>query len=390
MTVQTQSFTTVVNNAVTAVQGAASALVDTAIGSIIRSLIEAMAAIVMWLQGLLLQVAALTRLATSSNTDVDSFGADFGFTRLPAYASSGQVTFYRATPTLQAFIPAATAPGTLTNGQTNWTGGTLVQSADGTQQFMVIPDTTQAAYSATLNGYIIGAGVNSAVATVQAVTPGAGSNVLAAAISTIVGSVAYVDTVTNVAGFTNGAAPETDAAFKVRFVSWVAALSKATPAAIASAVTSIQAGASCTIVEDYTYGGVYQPGYFYVIADNGTGSPPGSFLTSVSNVVNSVRPIGTTFGVFAPTVVTANVGMTLTTATGYTHSAVVTTVIAALTAYLNGLALGVSVPYTRLAQIAYDASPGVTNVTAVTLNSGTSDLTVTSQQVVKAGTLTVS
>ncbi len=88
-------------------------------------------------------------------------------------------------------------------------------------------------------------------------------------------------------------------------------------------------------------------------------------------------------------VVTANVAMTITTAAGYSHSAVVTLVQAALQSYINSLAIGQTLSYSRLAQVAYDASPGVTNVTGTTLNSGTADLAATNQQIVKYGTVTV-
>jgi hypothetical protein len=86
--------------------------------------------------------------------------------------------------------------------------------------------------------------------------------------------------------------------------------------------------------------------------------------------------------------------MTVATAAGYTHSAVVSTVQAALQSFISTLprdpvSQTVTLPYSRLSQVAYDASPGVTNVTGITLNSGTSDLVGTSQQVIRAGTLTV-
>jgi len=51
--------------------------------------------------------------------------------------------------------------------------------------------------------------------------------------------------------------------------------------------------------------------------------------------------------------------------------------------------IGQALSYSRLAQVAYDASPGITNVTGVTLNSATADLAATSQQVVKSGTVSV-
>jgi uncharacterized phage protein gp47/JayE len=103
-----------------------------------------------------------------------------------------------------------------------------------------------------------------------------------------------------------------------------------------------------------------------------------------------VRPFTSTFGVFAPVIVNASVVMTITTATGYVHSTVTAQVQAALQSYINTLPLGTSLAYSRLAQVAYDAAPGVvTNVTGVTLNGGTADVVATNQQVVKFTTVTV-
>lgn len=373
MSIQTQSFTTIVQNIVTAIQGGASSLVDLTVGSILRATTEAFAGVVLWLQGIALQIASLTRLATSSGSDADSFCADFGFTRLPAQQATGAVTFARFTATMQATIPV----------------GTIVQSADGTQQYTVVADTTQAAYSPTLGAYVIAAGTTSCTASIQSVNAAAAANASAGQISVLAGAIPYVDTVTNAVGLTNGADAESDADFRARFVTWVASLSKATRAAIGNAVTSLQLGMVYTITEGLTYAGTTQTGYFYVVVDDGTGSPSSTLLSSVSNAVDAVRPVGSTFGIFAPVVVSANIGMTITTATGYDHTATVALVSAALTAYINSLPLGTSLTFSRLAQIAYDASAGVTNVTAVTLNGGTSDLAATAKQVIKIGTATI-
>jgi hypothetical protein len=81
--------------------------------------------------------------------------------------------------------------------------------------------------------------------------------------------------------------------------------------------------------------------------------------------------------------------MAIATAAGYTHSTVAALVQTALQNYINTLPLGSSLAYSRLAQVAYDASPGVTNVTGVTLNGGTSDVTADAKTVVKAATITV-
>jgi hypothetical protein len=94
--------------------------------------------------------------------------------------------------------------------------------------------------------------------------------------------------------------------------------------------------------------------------------------------------------VHAPTVETAAISMTLTTSSGYTHSAVVALVQVALLSYIQSLVLGQTLAYSILSKVAYDASPGVTNVTNVLLNGATADLTATAQQVIVAGTIVVS
>jgi uncharacterized phage protein gp47/JayE len=374
MAITTQDFTTLVRNQVAAIQGAASGLVDLTVGSILRAIVEANAAVVLWLQGLILQLLAITRAATSSGADLDSWVADYGLTRLPGTAASGLVSFARFTPSQQAVVPV----------------GASVQSADGTQKYNVTLDSTNAAYSATLGGYVLAAGVASISVPVLAAGVGAAGNAVIGGINTLTQAVPGVDTVSNPAAFINGADAETDADLRVRFVAFVASLSKATKGAIGYAITSLKQGVSYAFVENQLYNGTTQMGYFYVVVDDGTGAPGGTFLSTVYNAIDAVRPVCSTFGVFAPVVVTANVSMTISTAAGYDHNAVVALVGTAIRNYINALTLGKTLTYSRLAQLAYDASEGVSNVTAVLLNGATADVAATSQQVIKAGTVTVS
>lgn len=373
MAMTTWDFPTIVRNSVTAVQGAARGLVDLTIGSILRSVIEANATVILWLQGLLLQLLATTRAATSNGTDLDSFMLDFGVTRLAAVAASGTVTFARFTSTIQAVVPV----------------GTVVLTADGTQSFTVILDTTNAAYNALLGGYVVAVGVSSVNVTVKATNTGIIANVTIGQIALISTPIAYIDTVTNAAAFTNGLDAESDAALRVRFITYIASISKATKTAVGNAITSLKQGVTYSLTENLTYGGAVQMGYFFVVIDDGTGTPPGSLLSSAANAIDAVRPVTSTFGVFAPVVVTANIAMTVTTAAGYDHTATAALVATALRNYVNALTLGQTLTFSRLTQIAYDASPGITNVTGVTLNSATTDLTATALQVIKAGTVSV-
>lgn len=374
MALNTQSFDEIVSNISAAIQGAANALVDFTVGSILRAIADATAGVALWLQGLALQIAALTRFATSNDADADSWGADFGFTRLPQQASTGPVTLARFTPTLQAVIPV----------------GTVVQTSDGTVQFQVIADTNQSAYNSGLNAYVINAGISSCSATVRCTTPGSSGNVSAGLISTLGTAVPYVDTVTNASPFSNGADSESDADYKARFPEYLASLSKATPGAIEEAITSIQQDVTFSLTENASYAGVYTPGYFYVVVDDGSGAPSGGFLTAVGNAIDAVRPACSTFGVFAPVVTTVNVSLTIAVAAGYSHGAVAPIVQQAIVDYIDSLAVGADLPFTELPHVAYSASPGVVNVTGILLAGGTADIVADNQHTIRAGTVTVS
>lgn len=374
MTISSKTFTTLVSDQVTAIQASASALIDFTIGAPLRAIVEANAAMVLWLQGLILHLLAVTRAATSSGADLDSFVLDFGMTRLAAVAATGRVTFARFTPTLQATIAV----------------GVAIQTADGTQSFTVIADLTNGAYNAGLGAYVIAAGTSSASVTVRAVTAGAGANVAGGQINTLTSALPNVDTVSNALAFTNGADAETDTALRARFVAYIASLSKATKNAIGSAIMNVQPGMHYTLVENQTYAGVTQLGYFFAVVDDGTGAPSGAILAAVGTAIDNVRPFTSTFGLFSPVVLTSNVAMTVTVASGYDVTATKAAVQAALLALINGLQLGGTLPFTRLLQTAYDASPGVVNVTGTTLNGGTADITSTTYQVIKAGTVVVS
>lgn len=373
MALSTKDFNSLTQEIVANIQGFAKVLVDLTIGSILRAVVESTASVVMWLQGLILALLAITRAATSSGSDLDSWMADYGVTRLPATAATGNVTFSRFTSTQQAVVPV----------------GAVIQTADGSQQYTVNTDTTNPAYNASLGGYVIAAGVSSVTVAVTAVTAGTAANVIAGAISSLAQAIPYVDSVANGLAFTNGVDAETDSNFRIRFVAYIQSLSKATKAAIGYAITSLQQGLTYTLTENQNYDGTANNGYFYVVVDDGTGSPSSTLLSSVSNSIDAVRPFTVSFGVFAPVKLTAAVSMTCSIASGYDPVATKALVSTAIANFINNLGLGNSLTYTRLSQVAYDASPGVSNVTGVLLNGGTSDMTATAKQVIKAGTISI-
>lgn len=371
MAINLKDFPTIVSDQVTAIQARSARLIDTTIGSIIRAVTEANAAVVLWLQSLIISLLATTRASTSTDVDLDSWMADFGVTRLPAVAATGNVTFSRFTATNPASIPV----------------GATVQTGDGSQVFQVVADTTNPAYAA--GAYTLVAGVSSLDVKVQAVTAGAGNNVVIGAINTLATAISGIDTVTNAAAFINGADAESDPALRTRFVAYVASLSKATKEAVGYAITSLQTGLTYTLVENETYGGATDYGYFYVVVDDGSGTPGSTLLNDVANAIERVRPVTSRFGVFAPAVVAATIVMNVSVAAGYDAAVTKLLVEDAVTNYINALGLGHPLAFTRLLQVAYGASLGVTNVTGLTVNGGNSDLAATPKQTIKAAAVTV-
>jgi hypothetical protein len=378
-TLPTRSFSTIVSNIAAGMQGRVSTFLNFAIGSVLRAIAESYAGVCLWLQSFALEIAKLTRLATSYGSDADSWIADFGIiTRLGAQPATGLVTFSR-------YTAAASAPVIPV--------GTTVQTTVGGISFAVYADTTNVAYSAAAGGYIMAASTSSVSAPVRAVVAGTIGNIAAGAISLITSSVPGVDTVTNAGAFTNAIDFEADAAFKARFRLAINALAKGTEPAIGLAITSIQTGLQYTIQENTTYGGATQYGYVTVVVDDGSGNISSTLLTAAQNAVASasggVRAAGVIVGVFAATITNASVTATITSLPGYNHPTVVAQVISAITNNINALGLGNGLPFFDIPGWVM-AVPGVQQISALTLNGGTSDIAASPLHTIKAATITVS
>lgn len=386
MTVTTKNKADLVAGMTAGIQALASGYVDFEVGSILLAIVEGVADVVLWLQGIFLVLLAVTRLATSTGSDADSFVADFSqnlnFSRLAATPATTPLTFARFSDTSSTYVPV----------------GATVQTPDGTEVFAVTTDPTNPAYSATAGGvgvpgYVMAISTASVIVPSQATTPGAASNVLAGTLTVITSSIPGVDTVTNAANATGGADAESDPAMRARFVNFINSLQSGTPLAVAYAVTQLGPTVTCSTVENYTYAGAYLPGFMYFVVNDGSGDPPGSLLTAATAAINAVRPVTSTYAVYGPTVLEATVSLTITAAPGYTKANLEPIVQAAIEAFIaagNGGTTGWTLAWSRIAQVAYDATPGVANVTAVLLNSGTADLVASNQQVIEPASVTVS
>ncbi len=374
MQLSLQSFGNLIQNMAAAVQSAAVQLVDLTVGSTLRAILEANASVALWLQWLILQVLQMTRAATSTGSDLDSWMADMTLTRLPGIAASGLVTFSRYTPTSSALVPA----------------GALVRTADGTQTFGVTTDATNPAWTPNSNGYLIGGGMSALTVPVVGQSAGSAGNVQAGAITQLVTAIPGVDLVTNPAALQGGMDAEADAALRARFQNFIQSRSRATPLAVGYAVSSIQQGINYTIQENVDSVGSSRLGSFLITVDDGTGQPPTALIATVATAVEAVRPIGSSFAVQPPAVSTAQISLSITVAAGTSKPGVVAAVGQSISSYINGLGIGIGLPVTKIAQLAYAASPAITNVSSIFINGLGDDLAVPVNGVVKSGTIAVS
>ena len=366
----TKRHATLVQDFAAASQGASATPLDFTEGSVFLALAEAVAGLGTWLQKLYIFALSVTRLTTSYGVWVDTFIATFGMARLPAAAATGSVTFARYGSPIGALVVPV---------------GTQVATSDGRQTFQVYADPSNAAYSTTANagspGYVMAAGANTVSAPVRAQVVGRAGNVGAGTIRKLQSPAAGIDAIVNTAAFTTGIDRETDFAVKVRFILFIAALASGTETAIRSAVVNLQQGLTCEITST--------PGIVTVYVDDGSGDPPPEVVALAAVAVNAVRAGGVQSVVLPTTRLQANVQMIVEVAEGYRQDDVVARVAAALSLAINGLAQKARLPYTRLEHIAYDASPGVINVTDVLLNGGSADLVPATGQRIKVGNVVV-
>jgi hypothetical protein len=356
-TLPTRSFDQIVTNTSTGIQGRSSRLIDFGQGSPLRAIVEGFAGLFLWFQALVLLLLQSMRLSTASGSDVDTFTGDFQVYRLLAQAASGTVIVSRRSiSNTTAFIPV----------------GTLFQVAAGQQKYQVTANPTFIGYSAQFAGYTLAANTQSITVPIQAVVPGAAGNVVANTITQFASSLTGLDDVTNPAALLNGFDSEPDQRLKDRFAAFILGLSRGDYYGTEYAVLSTGITVQWTLTEDYDYAGNWRPGYYYVVADDGSGSPASDFMTAVTAAVNSVRPLGVQAGCFPPKITNVVVSMIIATASGYDHNTVCGLVAQAVENNINELGLGNGLDFAIIPSWAY-AVAGVSRVSSVLLDGLSGD-----------------
>lgn len=382
MTLPTKTFNQFVSDMTNAWAGLVGIAPSFGAGDPLLAIMESVSAQLVFLQGLAQVVLNLTRAQTSTGSDLDSWMAQFNFYREPATFAEGPVILSKYTAaTSPISIPAGVASTTT---PIVYTGGAIVQTTGGAIAYQLIPDTTQVAYNAATNTYILPAGATSISATAQAITAGSSSNVAAGLLNQLGSTVPGIDTVLNAAPIDNGLDAQSDTSFLAAFPPYLGTLAKATEAAILQAVQNVQQGLFISLAENQSPGGTPQDGAFTVYIDNGTGAPPSSLLSDVYAAVYATRAFTVRPYVVAPTVINVTVSISLGVLSSANQATVLTNVQNAVAAYINGLSEGATLYVSSVEGAALAADINVVSVkSGTTINSVAGDLSSTPSQVLR-------
>jgi uncharacterized phage protein gp47/JayE len=323
-------------------------------GDPLLALMQTTAAQLVFMQAQVQLVNAVARAQTSTGADLDSFYAQFGFTRLPAQAAEGPVVFSNATPaTAVVLVPV----------------GTVVQTIGGAIQYAVVADTNQPTFDPIQNAYVLQVGQSSLTATAKALVAGSSYNVTVGQLAQIGTPVPGINSVTNTETITNGADAESDAAFRSRFVLYINSLSKATYGAIVSAITSVQQGLEYDLEENVDITGAPHPGEFVAAIDDGTGAPSSALITAIFNAVDAVRGFTIMPQVIAAPVNTVSIVIVIKVASGFVSATVETAVQNAIITVVNNGQIGAPLYVSDV----IDAAKNVSGVVAVQPGTTTLD-----------------
>lgn len=354
MALPLKGFTDYMRVQAAAVQGAAKATLDLAVGSTLRSILEANAAVALWLQWLAAQVLAATRAATSQGADLDSWMADFGVERLPPSPAAGQLVFSRFVPTAAALVPV---------------GAQARASATG-RLYTVQADLTHPTW--TGSGYQVPAGIASVSVPATAAVAGVAGNAAVGTVDQLASALPGVDQVTNPAAIAGGLDAENDASLRGRFGNFLDSRTRATPRAVAYAIASLRQGLRWTITDAEDAQGDPLPGHFTVTLDDGSGNPSAELISAASAAVDAVRPVGSSFTVRGPAVLPVTVQVALTLEPMTQLADVAPLVMAAIGTYTASLGIGAPLPVSRVVALAFGAHSAVQAV-SVLLNDAAAD-----------------
>jgi uncharacterized phage protein gp47/JayE len=298
-------------------------------------------------------------IETGYGEDLSELVKILGITRLPATQSVGQVKFYRETPAAQDYtIPA----------------GTLVESIPDN-----VGDTIQ---FETLQNVILLSGTTEIYADVQSVDAGANTNITAGRILVINDPPIGIESVINVESMTGGEDEETDDDLKVRAQSALEASGLGTINAIESKLISTPGVKSVNVI-DMARG----IGTMDILVLGETLPMSTTQKNELIAIVQGIKAGGIDFLITEPTVSNVNLNITLTLTSGTVLADVNTAVNEAINTYFSKLNIGDTLIRNQLAKDILNSSDGIIDIT---INTPSSNVTVSGTTIITLGTITLS
>lgn len=349
MAFQIKDFASVAASMINWCKAVTTKVTDYSIGSVVRTLLEAAA--------IEIEELYMRMLIGLKEAIPVSVYTSFGFNKLPALPASGMVRFT---------APAAVASNLIVP------AGTTVR----------VPGAA-ILYATTVENFIP-TGSTFVDIPVAATTTGTPGNVAAAALTELVTPVTGISAVSNPNAFSNGRDAETDAERKTRFQDYISTLARGTKSALIYGVkTANLTNADGVITEYIGQASVLEPWLtdnaqpvglvkLYVYSNSGVTS--GGLITQAQKIIDGYYDAN---GVAVPGWKAAGVRVDVTAATSkavaitgvvtvdsaYVAATVRSAVQAAMSAYIQGLDVGVTVQRAELVAIAKRDVPGVLNIT---------------------------
>jgi uncharacterized phage protein gp47/JayE len=373
MALPTKSFNQIVTDQATAMQ-AQTNNIKFPVGSINLGLIQANAGIGLWIQAMVLEALNQFFANTARGINLDTWMAQFQFTRNAATQTTGNCTFSRFTATGQAVVPVGS--------QVETTSPSIIV-------FTVYADTDNPNYSAVLDGYVMANTVATVSVPVIANVAGTSGNVGENTINAIVGTIVGVDQVNNPLAFSDGEDAESDAAFFARFILFINSLFAASLSAVEYAVSSVADVRKSKVVSNKNQAGDEQRGFFYVSIYPYSTANYNAVVTTVSRV----RGLTIDFGVYEAAALAADVTATVTIQQGYVSNDVKDQIIASITTFINSTAIqiGGTLRLSDLIWLIKSANESaIISISGLQINSVAADLTSTNFQLIVPGAFNIS
>lgn len=288
----------------------------------------------------------------------------FGFERKPGLYAAGTVVFSRSDTSGAVSIPSGTIVGT--------ESGILFETQE--------------------DGTIADGSTDSASVSIRASETGTAGNVPAGTVTTIVSTVAGVETVTNAAQLTGGQDDETITEFKRRFRQYIDGLGKSNVHGLVSAALAQEGVRSASLVEHFPPdSGIYNASLYI---DDGAGNAPDALIETVQTVIDGDgteenpghRAAGMNVRVLAPTAVTVDLTVEIESDGSYSDEVIRSEVETAVEEYVNNLRLGDDLIVNRIREQIM-AVAGVYDIT--TMSAPASNTTIAANQIARFGTATI-